>query len=382
MIYYVEVNIIAITIGAILLFLGHKISSKNETSQLIMNYMLVLLIIVSVSDIFAYYFREKSYFGVQLANVLYFLAFNLGAYAWFVYIVMKMEYSVSLRKVLRCTGAPAFILAAAIALNPLTNYFFSVDKQLIYHRGPGIILTWVIEWGYILIALALNIHSVLTEKRLYRKQEYQGYLIFTLPMVVSALCQMFFYGTTTTQIGFAIALLMAFLNKQFYMVQRDALTGLNNRNALLNYQDSLLSKFTEHEVTLFMLDMDDFKTINDNYGHVMGDCALKDIADILKASVYNVSPNRVTLFRYGGDEFVIVGNNMTSDYIQTIQDSIEKNIQITNERNHADGKKYSLSVSIGVASQTCKDIADFDLLIRHADKDMYRAKSAKKVAHH
>lgn len=377
-IYYLEVNSIAITIGAVLLFLSKRTTSKNETSQLILNNMLILLEVACVCDILAYCFRGKNYSLLQITNILYFLAFDLGAFAWFLFILVKMGYVKNLRKAMLYTGSPVFLLAAAIVLNPLTNYFFTLDEQLIYHRGPGILLTWVVEWGYIFIALGLNVRSVIVEKRHFRKQEYRGYLHFAIPMVVSAACQMMFYGITSTQIGFMLALLLAFLNNQFYQVQRDNLTGLNNRNSLLNYQDSLFTRSGEYPLTVFMLDMNDFKAINDTYGHVLGDRALRDTADALKAAVGKMPTNRLTLFRYGGDEFIIIGKNISEEQIQTTHDAIEENIQLKNEQNHAEGRWYRLSVSIGVASQICKESSNFDTLLKQADRAMYHAKAASK----
>lgn len=379
-IYYAETNLIAIIVAAVLLSLSRRISSRNETSQIIMKYMLSLLILLSVCDIFAYYFRGKSYIGVQISNILYFIAMALGSFTWFLYILVKTGRIKNIWKTLLFTGAPAILLCAAIALNPVTNFFFSVDEELLYHRGSGVALTWVIEWGYILVALVFNVRSVLTEKRAYRKKEYQGYLVFMVPMALAAICQMLFYGTTTTQVGFMIALLLAYLNMQYYQVQRDELTGLNNKNAFLSYQDSLFTKSPDARVTVFMMDSDNFKSINDLYGHLKGDQALRDMADVLKAAMSSVSQNRAILFRYGGDEFIVVGKGMTDEHIQQLCQSIETHIGQMNERNNAAGEKYTLSISVGTASMVCKNMEDFNELMKLADEAMYQAKRAKKAA--
>lgn len=378
MVYYTETNLIAIVVGAALLFLGRKASSKNETSYIIMARMLRLLILLSVSDIAAYYFRGKSYIGVEVSNILYFIAMALGTYAWFLYILVKMGYTSDLKRTIILTGIPIVLLCIAIALNPLTNFFFSVDSENLYHRGAGVPVTWIVEWGYMLAALVINVHSAIREKRNYRRSEICGYLIFAVPIAIAAVCQMLFYGTTTTQVGYMIALLMAYLNKQQYQAQRDDLTGLNNRNAFLSFQDSIVNRVTPLDLTVFIMDADNFKSINDTYGHLKGDQALRDISETLKSAVGAHPHNRVLLYRYGGDEFLIVGTNITQEHGQHLLNLVEDGLAQTNERNRQAGEGYTLSVSVGQAQGSCVNLDDFALLMKRADENMYRIKSAKK----
>lgn len=378
MVYYIETNLIAIIVSAILLFVSRS-SSKHETTQIIMDCMLWLLIVVSASDAAAYFCRGKSLLGVQLANVLYLEGMALGAFAWFMFVIVRLGYAQNLKSTLLKTGLPIAILCVALALNPLTSFFFSVDDQLLYHRGPGVIVTWVVEWGYMIAALVANIKAVLKETSSYRKKEYSGYLLFAIPMALAAIAQMLVYGITTLQIGFMIALLLVFLNRQRYQVHRDGLTGLNNRNAFLNFQDSELGRPTPSALTLLIADMDNFKQINDTYGHLTGDYALSDAADILKSAASEATHGRLLLFRYGGDEFAIAGRDMPEEEIERFKQSINKFIALKNEENHAQGKRYTLSMSVGHATGECHNSTDFDMLLKLADTEMYAVKQAKKA---
>lgn len=377
MLYYAETNLITIIIGTVLLIQGRRFSSKNETSQIIMNGMLRLMVLLSICDIAAYWFRGDSYIGVEVSNILYFLAMAMGTYVWFLFILVKMGYSTNLRRTVLITCLPIVVMCISIFLNPVTNFYFTVDDRNLYHRGPGVILSWVVEWGYMLAAMAFNVRAVVREKRAYRRQEYVGYLIFALPIAVAAACQMLFYGTTTTQVGYMIALLLAFLNKQHYQVQRDELTGLNNRNAFLNYQDTIIARSGSGTYTMFVVDADNFKSINDTYGHLKGDQALRDISEALKEAVGTVFQNRVILFRYGGDEFAIVGWNMAEEDAAALEASVHSELDAINARNREAGEKYTLSVSIGHASGSCPDVAAFDELMKQADAAMYQAKKKK-----
>lgn len=379
MIYYCETNLIAILVALALFLHGRKTSARNETSHIVMNYMLSLLIIISVCDIAAYLSRGKSYWGSMVFNGVYFLAMALGTYTWFVFILVKLGYSTQLKKTLLVTGLPMALLCIAIMLNPINNLFFLVDEELVYHRGSGIILTWIVEWGYMAAAILFNVLAILREKRSHRKSEYYGYLIFAVPIAVAAVSQMLFYGTTTIQVGFMLSMLLVYLNQQHYQVQRDDLTGLNNKNAFLIYRDAILTRSDAVNLTVFMVDADKFKLINDAYGHLKGDKALREIAQALLESAADFSPSRLSLYRYGGDEFVLLGSNLTSEQIAQFPATIQSNIAAMNAANQNAGESYTLGVSVGHATAPCASLADFDSLMKQADEHMYQIKQAKMV---
>lgn len=374
MIYYIETNVISIIIALVMFLHIRQNTSRNETSRLIFNAMLITLGIFCLSDIAAYAFRGRSYAGVQIANIIYLLMMSLGIYEWFLYVVVRMELAFSLKKWVLFTGAPALILNILILLNPLTGYFFTVDDALLYHRGSGVPLSWLIEWGYMLAAFALNLRKVLHAGTAYRRHEYSVYLYYIVPMALAAVCQMLFYGTTVTQVGMTIALLLVFINTLGNLVSHDELTGLNNKHALMGFVDSLSSRSAAPQVTIFMLDADHFKFINDTYGHLMGDQALRDFADVLKKVVGAVTANRMTLYRYAGDEFVIVAVNATEAQIEQVKTGIQDQIE---KKNRESNEPYELSLSVGCATGIVADGHGFEVLLRSADEDMYRAKGSK-----
>lgn len=378
MVYYIEVNLIAIIVAIMLLHFGQSVSSREESSMIIVNRMLQFLILLSVSDIAAYCFRGRSYVGVQISNVVYFIAMAMGAFEWFIYILVKTGYASGLSKTIRKTCAPVVIMSTTFLLNPLTGFYFTVDSSNLYHRGPGILVTWVVEWGYFLAAFVINVIAVRKETRNYRRSELRGYLVFALPVAVAAACQMLFYGTTTTQVGFTIAMLLMYINMQNHQAQRDELTGLNNKNAYLHYLDSFVGMSSPQELTVFVADADSFKAINDTYGHMQGDQALRDIANALKAAAGSLPQNRVLLFRYGGDEFLIVGVKMLPEQVRQLQELVEEKLAEINSRNRENGVPYTVAISLGYAEDACGNLADFERLMKKADEDMYRKKLARK----
>lgn len=379
MIYYLETNLIAIIIGAVLLIQIKKMSSVEETTQLIMGGMIRLLIVLCVCDVAAYASRGRSYVGVEVANIGYFITMAIGAYLWFLYIYVKMNYIESLNRIVKKSGVPVFLLCIAILSNPLTGLFFTVDENILYHRGPGVFLTWIVEWVYILAALIVNIRALRRERRNYLKSTLRGYMVFVIPIAAAAVVQMLVYGTTTTQIGFAIAIFMAYNNNQKHQVQSDALTGLNNKNAFLRYRDSMVNRRDPAEVTMMMIDADNFKRINDTYGHLKGDQALRDIANILKKSTTRFVSESIILYRYAGDEFVITSENLSRVKCDKMIEVINKGIEETNAHNSAKGERYTIGLSIGVARKMCANELDFDELLKDADQAMYEVKKNRNI---
>ena len=152
--------------------------------------------------------------------------------------------------------------------------------------------------------------------------------------------------------------------KLTYIAEHDKLTGVLNRMGYESvYRDLHLEK------TIFILvDLDDFKAINDNHGHHVGDKMLKKISGILTKHF----PNDFVC-RIGGDEFAI----LIFDYKDDIREQLEKRFEaVEKEAENTKDKLPKESLSIGVAFGTKDD--DTDSLYRKADRAMYHVKSLSK----
>ena len=141
----------------------------------------------------------------------------------------------------------------------------------------------------------------------------------------------------------------------------DSLTGLKSRAAFGPAQEK--RKGSNSGISsLLMVDVDDFKGINDQYGHRAGDAALKSLASILRKTVRD----KDSVFRWGGDEFVVI-----------LPDASLENAGVVAERIRAaveNGGLYSLTVSIGVAKIANDNVG---MALAAADKAMYEAKEVK-----
>ncbi len=153
----------------------------------------------------------------------------------------------------------------------------------------------------------------------------------------------------------------------------DELTGLYNRRGFFAFvaQQLKLSDRLKRGVFMLYADMDGLKSINDTLGHLEGDQALIDMANILKAT-YRDSD---IVGRIGGDEFVVIPIGTTGDDIKIITDRFQENLENHNAKRN---RGYKLSISIGVSYYDPENPCSIDELLLQADRMMYEQKKLKK----
>jgi len=158
-------------------------------------------------------------------------------------------------------------------------------------------------------------------------------------------------------------------NKASAYAYTDGLTGLYNRH----YLKKFTGKFTalrkeDSNYAIAFVDIDDFKSINDSFGHAEGDCVLRKIATKLKSLIRP----KDTLCRYGGEEFIVIFIDISH------QDALEKAHQIRASIQEMvfECKKQNITISIGMSFGTTKD--NVNTVIEESDKALYMAKESGK----
>jgi len=148
----------------------------------------------------------------------------------------------------------------------------------------------------------------------------------------------------------------------------DALTKIFNRRALDAYlKDVCDRKELKHELHVLLLDIDDFKTINDKYGHIVGDKILIFIANILRKTLRDGDK----VFRYGGEEFLIVLNRIDEQACQKIAKRILK--LISSNQLFYQGRSLQVTMSLGATKYYPGDTPE--TLVDRADKALYKSKN-------
>jgi diguanylate cyclase (GGDEF)-like protein len=172
-----------------------------------------------------------------------------------------------------------------------------------------------------------------------------------------------------------ILMIIFYIRSMDTQISLDPLTGLNNRGQLRRYcaQDSS-SRADNRQIYVMMLDVNDFKSINDTYGHAEGDRALVIVADALK-KVTGMFSASAFLGRYGGDEFIMIVRTADEREVELLISAIRDRIE---NRCRELGTPFTVVVGIGY-DRMMGDTDTFAKCIQRADKKLYLDKEYLKL---
>jgi len=153
----------------------------------------------------------------------------------------------------------------------------------------------------------------------------------------------------------------------------DVLTGACNRGygMILLKQQIKLAHRKKHPILLAYIDIDNFKIINDTYGHKEGDKILKEVAKLFKITLREID----IICRVGGDEFLLIFPESPLNDALLIRERLNKKLEKLN-RNH--NKLYNIGLSIGISYYNPSNPLSIDELIGIADENMYKEKNKKR----
>lgn len=367
--YYIEVNLICIVV--LFIIKGRSLNNTVSTSDKYFNTLILSTVLMCLSDLVAGVCRGRLFTGaravIEISNLLYFWSMTLAGYCWLIYISVKLEKQSFNRKKPFLWSLPLIVFSLIAVINPYTEFLFKIDKNNLYVRNIGIYFHWLVTYFYFAVATAKTVRAVVKTKNEFKRQQIIPYLCFIIPPLIASVAQMLFYGVTASQVGITISVLLITISNITRQNDTDPLTGLNNRNGLSKYLERYLNRETEIQLFFLMIDINNFKEINDGFGHLVGDCALIDAATVIRTAC-DTSPKKLFCCRYGGDEFLIVGIDFDDEEIEKLKAKLSELLKI------ADRRPYRLSFSLGVANGACSDRAKAEMLIVKADEAMYAEK--------
>lgn len=306
-----------------------------------------------------------SYYINYVFTVIYFLLNGLVPLLWFKY--MYIFYDTSPKKsISQITAIPYLLYLILIFINCFTDILFSINSNNQYQREDGFWLIVILNMTYILASVVVIILAI-TRNRGFRS-EGKHILLGMLLVALGIVLQLYFWEDSFILLTFLLFMLIVFLRFQNLEMLVEPLTGLGNRRRMQLYIDKL-SRKRKGEFSAIVFDIDDFKDINDLYGHIYGDRVLIVISKILEKSAGN---KKITCIRYGGDEFIVITPK------EEVNEFIAKFKKLLSEFNDHKEFPSKIDVSIGVSEFTVNSEINMEYIINTADKLMYEKKKLKK----
>ena len=198
--------------------------------------------------------------------------------------------------------------------------------------------------------------------------------IYRISLVISILCPGVIAPLVTWYLVSLLVKIHHLEAQQRKLATYDELTELRNRRSFFENFEALKKIYDRqgNPLTLAYIDIDDFKPINDKFGHVVGDKVLKSFADMLKGSARDSD----IIARIGGEEFAILLANTDLYGAHTILDRIRETV--SSKPFLIEGHSIRLSISVGLSHYQNESELIIDQLLTQADKALYQAKSKGK----
>lgn len=353
--------------------LSSRTTVENGTvnGKIYMSFLYTTIFLL-VADLFSRLDGRTETFYIILnytGNLFLFLFNPLLPAMWLIYV--HNQVFCDDRKTLRFSKpfiAFALVNAVLTVVSQFNGWYYYIDSNNVYHRGALFFIPAASDLAIMLATFAMLIAN---RKRMERKY-YVSLSIFAVPPMICIVLQLFVYGIAFALNGIAISLIIMFINTQNRRMNMDYLTGVFNRKQLDYYiADKIRGSSGLKSFSAILLDLDNFKYINDTLGHNVGDEALKTVVALLKKCIRTSD----FIARFGGDEFYIVMDIFEPDRLLEVEERIEKCIGEFN----GGSASYKLSLSMGHLIYDVHKPMSVEEFEDQIDKLMYRNKTTNKT---
>jgi diguanylate cyclase (GGDEF)-like protein len=359
----------------ILLFV--YINAYNRSEKVFLHYRLFMALLASnmlllLIDIFGWIFNGlpglQNFILNQYSNLALYIFEPLPPALWILYTNYQVYKDQTKVKFLSHKLMFLWLINAGFSIASLhTGWFFSVDGLNIYHRGPYFLFH--VAYCYLLVVYAFIF--VLRNRKLLEKRYFYSLLLFFVPMSIGTTIQVIHYGVSYNWSGLMLSLLIVYFNIQNHGLNTDYLTGIYNRRQLDRYIIAKIqNRMGDASFSAILIDLNDFKKINDRLGHDIGDEALKDAVRIISGSLRHDD----FVARYGGDEFMVI---MDIDRHEQLEHTVKRIASNVERFNREEGRPYLIDFAMGYGVYEPEKKMTSDMFFQHIDKLMYEAKKKK-----
>ena len=373
---YFEINAASLILISIILYmttgLSKMVAQRNFALAIISE--MVFFISDTVFVLIENGILPTNRWAMLFCKEIYFFSTATMCFFWFLYFEHLRETTlVKDKRTVYRLSVVIGLMGILLIANWFGGFLFYVDAQNAYHRGSLFILTYILSYVYVLIGC---IRAIVSITRYDEKTDIQLLVmiaLFPVAPAVAGIIQFVYPRLPVACVAMALTTLVLYMRWIDQLISLDPLTGLNNRKQLIHSFEQLQKSCTEAEkLYLLLVDANHFKQINDTYGHLQGDLALKLIAEALRKGCKDTS-RRAVVARYGGDEFVVLVSSESEEKVNVLKESIKAYLkEIVQSRD----VPFELTVSIGIApageGNSLKNV------IASADQAMYQEKELRK----
>jgi len=371
-------QVITVNVAALVLLIIVKLHMWNQYKAgrlldiKLLSKMMNLTILECIFDTLVFGIDGQNFLGARVinyaGNIIYYILKVAIAYFWPLFIEYKITSSFEkVKKLAAILAIPLIACSLMVLTAPFNGIIFSINEDNIYTRtGFYFIIPNLLIFVYVILG-TINVYI--------NREKKDKYLLipaifFIVPVSLAIIAQVFNYGISLTFIGIAIGLTGVYLSTQNESAYIDQLCGVYNRRYYNDYVRSFCNSRKKDEFLVgILIDMDNFKYINDKYGHYAGDKALQLFGSVLRKQIADIG----FAVRYGGDEFILITKQSEAS-----ADAVVANIVKEIDEINATGKnEFHLSFSYGMANLNSD--SNMNEFLRTMDARMYEMKRNKNI---
>jgi diguanylate cyclase (GGDEF)-like protein len=370
--FYIEAHIACILLIGLI---GIKIAKdvNKQFSQMILGNIVVVLIAYYCAEIFwalvdvGYLGESKSF--LYLSNLFTYLLLSVCAYLWYILSeAIQNDKSVENDITRLILSIPVWISGILCVSAYRTGLVYYIDENGKLVGGKLYLILVIVPFSYMIAASVKAFYRAFNKDKYADRNIYFMIGMFPLTPIVMGALQAKYWRIPMVCYGTVVAVYYVYITMLDNLISLDPLTQINNRHQMFKY---LAQKMRNEDpgMSLFvlMVDIDDFRNINETYGRLEGDRALVRVANSIKSACQGPR-NRFFVSRYGGDEFVVIAQMAYKAEAVWLSDQIKNNIKRMTQDL---GLSYNITVSVGIAQYDYAAPISLKAFISRADLDLY-----------
>ena len=363
----IDINMISIILlGIVFLIAFKRLDKSNILNRVYLMTVVVVMFQLFVEMVTCLINGRTEIWVVPTSLFFHFLLFSSApilTYTWYI-LIYNLVYTSEQRSfaVKSVIFIPVIVNLIFILISIPFGWVFSLDSNHLYMRGEFFFVPVIFTYMY----LVFGIFRVIKARKTLITEEFYLLIVFSFLPIIGGLIQGIFYGTLLMWSSAAFALIFVFIYLQERMIHLDGLTGAWTRKSFDYFMNR---KLAQKEIEPFggvYFDINGLKQINDHYGHLEGDFALKQTIALIKG----LMDHGDVIARLGGDEFVIIMQHNNVERLKNMIQDINLALAVYNDHSN---KTYQLSCSFGygIFSEEFRSIEQF---LRYVDHEMYKYK--------